>query len=367
MSNNYSQTSIRRSKRHKTITTTYKNDNENENTTVPATVPIKLQSLQHRLKSRIKLVKQSRKKLVKKTHKQSNLLKLKTENTSKKKETANNIDNKADLFYRMIIDNTYVDTCMSKQSKCENSFYSLVERELSHSDAIKLGIAIEKIFCDLILTNPDITNIREKNIKGVKEKDHLFYNEKLNTIYYAEVKSNLTLDTEKRPATIEKMKKIIEELKIKFGSDKIIKAFLFAPRYFENDIIPDEFKKAYEKITLIGVNNYLKEFNVNYSFKDEKHYKRMINYLENRMFLCYNKEQITKILKDSQTGIGDDLTLNDDSKSKRHISRIFNKYPYPSSPPSPITDFLRSSVTQPTLNNTNKSLKMKIDFEKYTL
>jgi len=87
----------------------------------------------------------------------------------------NNIEaGKKDLFKCIIMNNSYVDVCVRNLQIDENSFYSLIKRDLSQSDAIKLGIAIEKIFVDIILTNPQLRNIRKANKKGQKETDHLF-------------------------------------------------------------------------------------------------------------------------------------------------------------------------------------------------
>jgi hypothetical protein len=109
---------------------------------------------------------------------------------------------KEDIFNCIIINNSYVDFTTKNTQRDSGSFYSLITRDLSQSDAIKLGIAIERIFIDLILTNTHMQNIRKPTTKGKKETDHLFLNNTTNTIYYAEVKGNLNLDTEKRPATI---------------------------------------------------------------------------------------------------------------------------------------------------------------------
>lgn len=193
-----------------------------------------------------------------------------------------NIDKaRGDMLTCIILKNTYVDNCVSNPQRNLDSFYSLIDRDLSQSDAIKLGFAIEKVFRDMILTNPDLDDIREKVIlesvedtteaeessqadegdaateeasgkrkrkknatAGVREKDHLFQSKSTGDVFYAEVKANLSLDTEKAPATIQKMKEIIIELQTKLGvSPEKIHAYLFAPRYL---CIEDEVKSAEE-------------------------------------------------------------------------------------------------------------------------
>jgi len=79
-----------------------------------------------------------------------------------------------------IIDiNEYINTCFIKETKDYYSLSYLVKNNLSQNSCIKLGIAIEKILIDIILYyNKNLINIKEKNKKNIKEKDHLFKDEK---------------------------------------------------------------------------------------------------------------------------------------------------------------------------------------------
>ena len=92
----------------------------------------------------------------------------------------------------------------------------MIKRELSQSDCIKLGNGLEKIFYDIVLQYTKLKDIKPKNKKGKKEKDHLFCDETNKIIYYAEFKSNINLDTEKSKSTYQKCLNIVIELKEKY-------------------------------------------------------------------------------------------------------------------------------------------------------
>jgi hypothetical protein len=207
---------------------------------------------------------------------------------------------KMDLFTYIINKNLYVDACFSESNRDVDSFYYLVDRQISHSDTIKLGITVEKIFRDVINMNPNLTDIKEKNKINVSEKDHLFLDKTNNKIYYAEVKGNLNLDTEKKYATRNKMEKIVKELKENYPGYTIQK-YLFAPRYVTTELIPERIKKLYKStkyadfITyFIGVNDYLQALGIPYQFTSEDTYKKMINDLVNRLFVCVTFKDLQK-------------------------------------------------------------------------
>jgi hypothetical protein len=211
----------------------------------------------------------------------------------------NSIDEK-DIFRCIINKNVYVDGCFADIKKDTNSFYHLVDRELSHGDAIKLGVAIEKIFRDIINLNQNLNDIKQQTQKGKKEKDHLFIDKGRKIIYYAEVKGNLTLDTEKRRATKDKMNAIVADLQSIYP-DYEIKKYLFAPRYYKTSEIPESLKKNYRGTEFadfidcfIGVNDYLKELGILYQFPDEHAYKAMVNDIAHRLFFCYSFKELEK-------------------------------------------------------------------------
>ena len=108
--------------------------------------------------------------------------------------------------------------------------------------------------------------------------------ENSKTIYYAELKSNLNLDTEICKSTSDKCVQILAEL-ISEYPEYTVKMFLLGVRYYEASIIPKNILKKYSSITnnVVGINEYLTELNANVLFTEEK-YKELINHLAKCMF-----------------------------------------------------------------------------------
>ena len=193
-------------------------------------------------------------------------------------------------FLKSVINgNEYVQACTSNKAKDVHSLSSLVDRQMSQSDCIKLGTGLEKVFGELVLAlNPDLTSIKPKNAKGKKERDHLFANEKTKTIFYAELKSNLNLDTEKCKSTTKKCLQIEAELAEEYP-DYIIKMFLVGLRYLNRSMFPSVISFKYEEIddNKVGVNDYFDALTTGGSgdlFADEQSYREFLTYLANQMF-----------------------------------------------------------------------------------
>ena len=124
-----------------------------------------------------------------------------------------------DIFEKIIVNNEYVQKCISNKKKDIHSLSYLITYNLSQSDCIKIGIGLENVLRDLILClTQELINIKPKNKKGSKEKDHLFVNNNKKNIYYAELKSNLNLDTEKTKSTYIKCLEIKKELQIEYNN-----------------------------------------------------------------------------------------------------------------------------------------------------
>lgn len=151
-----------------------------------------------------------------------------------------------------------------------------------------MGIAIEKILAEnIVSSNKNLKCIKTSNKKGEKEKDHLFINEHDKIVYYAELKANLNLDTEKSKATINKCFSIKDELKNKYP-DYDIKMCLVGLRYYSKSILPRTIKNKFMMIddNLCGMNDYLEILGLeNLSFKDEEQYKYFINYIYTKLIL----------------------------------------------------------------------------------
>jgi len=178
----------------------------------------------------------------------------------------------------------YITNCSTNTKKDICSLSYLINRSLSQSDCIKLGIGCEKLFCDLIIKYTNLKNIKRKNIKGQKETDHLFCDEEAKVIYYAELKANINLDTEKSRSTYEKCLQIVKELEEEYKG-YTIKWCLLAFRFIQYENIPDTIQKKYKVIkdNLFGINQYLEMLNVPLVFTEEK-YASFLNEVANNMF-----------------------------------------------------------------------------------
>ena len=190
-------------------------------------------------------------------------------------------------FLKSIVDgNEYVRDCTSNKAKDVHSLSSLVDRSMSQSDCIKLGTGLEKVFKDIVLArNPKLTNIKPKNTKGKKERDHLFVDEETKTVYYAELKSNLNLDTEKCRSTSNKCAQIAAELVLEYPEYKI-EMFLLGLRYVNKTICPKIITNKYTEISenVVGVNDYFEALGGGQLFANEQEYKDFLTYLANQMF-----------------------------------------------------------------------------------
>lgn len=186
----------------------------------------------------------------------------------------------------IVNNNSYIQSTSSNKTKDIHSLSSLIERDLSQSDCIKLGTGVEKVLVDCILANNKLLeNIKQKNKKGVKERDHLFKDEYNKKIYYAELKSNLNLDTEKCKSTSSKCSLILDELKEEFVDYKI-ELSLVGLRYFQSKDIPKVISNKYISIkeNVVGIDDYLKKMQVETIFQGEEKYKEFLNYVADSMF-----------------------------------------------------------------------------------
>ena len=191
-----------------------------------------------------------------------------------------------DQLSTLITQNLYIQQSVSRKSKDTSSLSSLIIRSLSQSDCIKLGTGIEKLLVDLILSHSTLklVNIKPKNTKGQKERDHLFLDAASKTIYYAELKSNINLDTEKSRSTYQKCQSIVGELQREYPDHKI-EWCLLALRYLDYTQIPVVIQKKYSPIHphLCGINQYLDTLNIPLEFTEDS-YSTFLNQIADKMF-----------------------------------------------------------------------------------
>lgn len=194
-----------------------------------------------------------------------------------------------DDFKEIINENEYIKNCSSNEEISDDSLSYLIRHlNLSQSDKIKLGTGMEKVLRYFILKhNSKLENIRtdKKLKKGEKEKDHIFKDDNNKIIYYAELKSNLNLDTEKSKSTSEKCKLIEKELKEKYNG-YTIKMYLVNLRYLTKNDIPYMILNKYPNIqeNICGLNEYLNNLSIKYNFKDDNEYSLLLTHLVKKMF-----------------------------------------------------------------------------------
>lgn len=160
------------------------------------------------------------------------------------------------------------------------SLSSLIDTHLSQSEKIQFGYKMEKMLSLFILRNTKLRNIREKNMKNKKETDHLFIDDAEKIIYYAELKSNIALDTEKVIETMAKCKKIEHLLSEQYVGYNV-KMFLVSLRHLDKSTIRQSVKNKYIEISehLVGVSEYLTYLGIDHQqeLSNEENYKKFIN------------------------------------------------------------------------------------------
>lgn len=202
-----------------------------------------------------------------------------------KEDTKNDNELSLSNLLEVIKECEYINKCTSNKKRDEDSFsYLVTDIVLSQSDCIKLGNGFEKLLLDIIIKHTNLKNIKPKNKKGEKERDHLFIDDINKIIYYAELKANLNLDTEKSKSTYQKCLLIEEELKKEY-SDYTIKWCLLGYRYFSQKDMKKIIISKYENIknNLYGINEYFEMLNIPFKFTNET-YKIYINSVAKEMF-----------------------------------------------------------------------------------
>jgi hypothetical protein len=178
-------------------------------------------------------------------------------------------------LFTIVKNNNYVKSYKPKLSKY--SVYSLkyyIKRDISHSESIRLGLCLESVFRDIIIKHSGLKCIKQINTKNKHERDHLFKDD--SSVFYAEIKSNLCLDTEKSKATDNKCSDIHQELENEFVGLNV-KSFLVCLRYLRNSEVPMLIQKKF-KTKIFGINDYLSSLGVSIIFSTEE-YTDFLNYV----------------------------------------------------------------------------------------
>lgn len=195
-----------------------------------------------------------------------------------------------DDILKIIDENEYVKNCVSNQSSSIHSLSYLISGDRSQSDRIKCGNAVEKILRDMATKLTACKVVPRKNKKGLKEKDILLMDNTNKKIYYAEIKCNLDLDTEKSRSTFEKCQSIRDELTSIIESEDKLSGYtlewcLLGARYLHFDDIPHTIAKKYVDIegNVFGVNQFLEMVGVPFQYTMDQ-YVGQLNYMAEAMF-----------------------------------------------------------------------------------
>lgn len=183
-----------------------------------------------------------------------------------------------------------------------SSISYIVRWPLNQSQCIKLGKIIEDNMRAYILNSTQYLDIRPTNRDGQSERDHLFTCGEHKI--YAELKSNINLDTEKKKATAKKIKTV--------SAEEGTVGYLVALRYWRTDQIPDKFmkNKNYQDLQLVGVKEYLEAFGLK-PFSSTLEYTIWINQLARALIESGGKAQIGKEIEIKENEI-------------RELRRLFN-------------------------------------------
>ena len=152
------------------------------------------------------------------------------------------------------------------------SIKSLIDFPMTQSQSIRLGTAVENILRETISSKSKWVDIKPENQPGEKERDHLF--QLGGVTIYAELKSNLNLDSEKKKATREKAKSIAEE--------EHTQGIIVALRHYSHETLSQSScTNFYEKsdLKVLPVAEYLNLFSVENPFGSYDGYKKWLNYV----------------------------------------------------------------------------------------
>lgn len=162
--------------------------------------------------------------------------------------------------------NEYLGTIKrcDKKGRDPTSLSFLVNRDISQSAAIRLGVVLEEVFNIVISEYFQEKYTRsnlQRNVKGERQKDLLMINEESKSVIYAELKANINLDTQKAPATVASTIKVVEDFESKGYK---VQGYVLSLRYLKTADIPRSLAKKYQKfdehpnVKLIGIQDFMK-------------------------------------------------------------------------------------------------------------
>jgi hypothetical protein len=143
----------------------------------------------------------------------------------------------------------------------------LGDKNSQSSVLIQMGNKLETFWNQVISDSQGCNNLIEDNNKikvGNKNRqlDHLF--ETMNVVYYLESKCNLNFDTEKKPASNDKVEAVCATVAQKYNSE--VHAGYFVPCL---RTIPSDVQKKYPNISIYGVEWLMETINCDLFTVDE--------------------------------------------------------------------------------------------------
>ena len=205
-----------------------------------------------------------------------------------------------------ITSNYFKDKRPKKSQDNYESINTLVNIGVTQSQSIRIGTSIEDLLRIYISSTSSWNDVKPPNVKGKKERDHLFSrtleNGKTEKIY-AELKSNLQLDSEKRSKTAEKVKSIVHE--------ENCDGYITALRHFSSDTLNKSRHVNFyteREVDVLSVEEYFNVLNIACPFENEESYKEWIRFIVDRLI----EEDMLDEERIAITALTDLKTLKDD-------------------------------------------------------
>lgn len=151
---------------------------------------------------------------------------------------------------------SYIACLKPKNTEDAASLCSLLTRKVSQSTSIRLGNELESII-NLYVTSccPSAVDRRPVKVKKGEHQKDLLRELPDTVLVYAEFKSNINLDTEKRKATREKVNAVAAELS-DAHPEQTIAPYLVSLRYLRTTDVPPLVAGSYSDVTLIGIADF---------------------------------------------------------------------------------------------------------------
>jgi hypothetical protein len=146
---------------------------------------------------------------------------------------------------------TFISNLGPREADDGCSLCFLLPRKVSQSTNIRLGNELESIFNIYVTNCTSAKDLRpQKKVKGDHQLD--FARQVGTAIVYAEFKSNIELDTEKKKATINKIIAVGEKFRQSNPGIDVF-PYLVSLRYLRARDVPPLLARSYGGVKLIGI------------------------------------------------------------------------------------------------------------------